>query len=263
VCEDDVEAVAGTPGVQRRLPEGEQIVSLHAGYEHNGVYTDAFLARPAEGTSWPGVVLLSGMGGLTWIQREITRRFARAGFVALSPDYMGGQTPATRAEGLLAKNSLDVSGTIERLAGAAAFLRSLPWLGSDAVGIMGFCLGGGLVLLALGRTDVFDAGVVYHHSLFPDVRELEGIDCRIQCHYGTEDHSTPRDEVEAFTGAMDRLGKDYELHWYEGMGHSFAQITPDADVPEAQLRATDESYERSFTFLKDELAGSGRSVAGG
>ncbi|MCH8139713.1 MAG: NIPSNAP family protein, partial [Proteobacteria bacterium] len=98
------------------IADGERIVSLHAGYETDGVYTNAFLARPVDGKPRPGVVLLSGMGGLTWTQREITRRYARAGFVALSPDYMGGQLPANRTEGLFAKNSLDVTAAVEELA---------------------------------------------------------------------------------------------------------------------------------------------------
>ncbi len=236
--------------------DGEHIISLHAGYETDGVYTDGFLARPADGQVCPGVVLLSGMGGLTWVQREITRRYARAGFIALSPDFMGGQKPANRAQGLHAKNSLDVKAAVEVIAGGAAFLRSLPWVETKGkVGIMGFCLGGGLALLAAGRTDAFQAGVIYHQSLFPDMRELEGITCKLQCHYGTEDHSTPRVEVEAYIQALDRLEKSYELHWYEGEGHSFAQITPDADVPDTQRKASDLSYGRSFEFLKKELGG--------
>lgn len=237
--------------------DGETIISLHAGYEHKGVFTDGFLARPADASGpRPGVVLLSGMHGLSWTQREITRRYARAGFVALSPDYMGGQHPESHSKALHAKNSLDVAPVVDALAGGAAFLRSLPWVGAQGkVGIMGFCLGGGLVLLACARTDVFDAGIVYHHSLFPDPRELGGITCRLQCHNGTADHSTPRDEVEAFTRELDRLGKPYELHWYEGMPHSFAQIAPDADVPPARRAASDLSYQRSFEFFHRELGG--------
>lgn len=245
-----------TGTAQAATGEGELIISLHAGYETNGVYTNAFLARPADAKQCPGVVLLSGMHGLSWTQREITRMYARAGFVALSPDYMGGKLPETRTEALLAKNSLDVGPVVEALAGGAAFLRTLPWVGAQGkVGIMGFCLGGGLVLLACARTTVFDAGVVYHQSLFPDMRELAGITCNLQCHYGTNDHSTPREEVEAFTKAMDRLGKPYDLHWYENMPHSFAQITPDADVPPARRAASDLSYKRSFEFFHRELSG--------
>lgn len=234
--------------------DGDCIVSLHAGYETKGVYTDAFLARPADGLVRPGVVLLSGMGGLTWTQREITRLCARAGFVALSPDFMLGQQPPNRVQALHAKNSLDVNAAVDQIAGATAFLHSLPVVGPKGkVGILGFCLGGGLALLAAGRTDAFQACVVYHQSLFPDVRELANINCKLQCHYGTEDHSTPPPEVEAFTQALDRFGKTYEVQWYEGMGHSFAQITPDADVPPAQRSATDLSYARSFEFLHREL----------
>jgi carboxymethylenebutenolidase len=199
-------------------------------------------------------VLLSGMHGLSWTQRELTRMYARAGFVALSPDYMGGQLPGSRTDALLAKNSLDVNPIVEQLAGGAAFLRNLPFVGADGkVGIMGFCLGGGLVLLAVARTNAFQAGIVYHQSLFPDVRELGGISCKLQCHYGTDDHSTPPEEVAAFTKALDRLGKSYEIHWYEGMGHSFAQIAPDADVPPARRAAADLSHARSFEFFRREL----------
>ena len=42
--------------------DGEYIVLLHTGYEAKGVYMDAFLARPADGPTRPGVVLLSGTG---------------------------------------------------------------------------------------------------------------------------------------------------------------------------------------------------------
>lgn len=239
-----------------KLPQSDgHIFSLHAGYETDGIYTNGFLARPAEGTGLPGVVLLSGMGGLTWTQREITRRYARAGFVALSPDFMGEEMPPSRADRLLAKNSLDFNDATRRIIGGAAFLRQLPWVGSEGkVGIMGFCLGGGLALLAPARSDAFAAAVIYHQSLFPDERELENIHCKLQCHYGTEDHSTPREEVDAFTQALDRLGKDYECHWYEGMGHSFAQVAPDADLPDARRAASDLSYTRSFEFLHAELA---------
>src|SRR5262245_55876470 len=150
----------------------ERIVSLHAGYQTaDGDYVDGFVARPVDGTPRPGVVLLSGMYGLAWTQREITRMYARAGFVALSPDFMGGQHPGNQPEALHAKNSVDVNRAVSQIAAGADFLRSLPWVGpSGQIGIMGFCLGGGLALLACARSRNFQAGVIYHQSLFPDQR---------------------------------------------------------------------------------------------
>jgi carboxymethylenebutenolidase len=154
-----------------------------------------------------------------------------------------------------------VNKAVGDIAAAAGFLRSLPSVGADgSVGIVGFCLGGGLALLALARTTMFRAGIVYHHSLFPDNRELKGIACKLQCHYGTNDRSTPKEEVDSFTKALDHHGVSYEIHWYEGMGHSFAQVPPDADLPSARRSAADLSHARCLEFLNREL-GTGRPLS--
>ena len=121
-----------------------RIVSLHAGYDGPNGFVDGYVGRPADGAQHPGLVVVSGMGGLNWFQREMTRTFARAGFVALSPDLFDGALPEGRATQLRYKNSLDVGRTVENLSAGADFLRSLPWTPDDGpVGIVGFCLGGG------------------------------------------------------------------------------------------------------------------------
>jgi carboxymethylenebutenolidase len=230
------------------------IIAMHSGYEADGQYVDAFLARPVNGEPAPGVVLLSGMGGLTATQRAITREYARAGFVALAPNYMGAELAGNYAAALHAKNSLDMNAVVEQIVAGAAFLQSLPWIGPDGkVGVMGFCLGGGLALLAAARSDGFDAVVVYHHSVFPDERELAHIGCPILGHYGTDDHSTPREEVEDFRSSLEHLGKQHELHWYEGMPHGFAQVPSTADLPSERRSAVEVARARSFAFLQREL----------
>ncbi len=243
------------------MAKATRIVSMHSGYETNGVYTDGFLARPSSGTGLPGVVLLSGMGGMTWTQREITRHFARAGFVAMSPDFMGESLDG-HAQRLRAKNALDVDHATKQIIGAAAFLRGLPWVGPKGrVGILGFCLGGGLAILAAARSKEFQSAVIYHHSLFPDERELDTFDCPMQYHIGTNDHSTPKDEIDAFSAAMAARGKTFELNWYKDMEHSFAQIAPDAKVSAPRRAATDLSYDRSFAFFHRTLGKKSKAKA--
>ena len=83
----------------------QRILSLHAGYESTEGFVDGYVARPADSATHPGLVVISGMGGLNWFQREITRTFARAGFVAVSPDLFNGELPEGRATQLLYKNS--------------------------------------------------------------------------------------------------------------------------------------------------------------
>ena len=51
------------------------------------------------------------------------------------------------------------------------------------------------------------------------------------------------------------------LERFRWMPHSFAQITPDADVPPARKAASDLSYERSFEFLHRVLGSSGKHAS--
>lgn len=232
--------------------EDHKIISLHAGYDHAGETVDGYIARPIAPGTHPAVVLISGMSGLNTFQRDMTRVFARAGFVTLSPDLFDGYSAPDHASALLAKNSLDINLTVERLASGAGWLRQLPWVEDNAeIGVIGFCLGGGLALLTLGRTDAFGAGVIYYQSLFPDPAELGGISKKLLCHYGTADHSTPAEEIDRFRTEIDRLGINSEIHYYEGIGHSF--LNPSQEASANRAEAASLSLERSFRFLHNEV----------
>lgn len=249
----------------RRTPESDPdpdslpLIQQDLTYPGRDGETPAFLARPGAGGPWPAVVLLSGMNGLSRAQKDITRTYAKAGFVALSPDLLGPVAPNRMAR-LLAVNGLDFDRAVDRVLEGVAYLHTLDGVGPDGrIGVMGFSLGGGLALLAAARGPAISAAVIYHQSLYPDPRDLEGIACRLQCHYGSRDRIVIREEVAAFTGALDRLGKSHECHVYEGMKQSFAKIAPDAvsasaDLPEERREAAALSYARSFRFLREELA---------
>jgi carboxymethylenebutenolidase len=235
----------------------ERIIASHAGYDSKDRFINGYVARPAANERRLGVVLLSAMWGLNWTQKELTRTFARAGFVTLSPDLLDGQLPKDRASALLAKTSLDVDRSVNEIVAAAHYLRKLPWVGSQgSLGVVGFCLGGGLALLALARTREFQAGVIYHHSLFPDTEELREISCKILGHYGTTDDTTPREEVESFRNALKKFGKKHEIIYYKGMKHGFVDSPLVKDSSERR-KASARSLTRTYTFLRHELAPKG------
>lgn len=231
----------------------ERIIASHAGYDGKDSFINGYLARPVVNETRPGIILLSAMWGLNWTQKEITRTFARAGFVALSPDLLNGQLPKDRASALLAKTSLDVDRSVDEIVAAAHYLRKLPWVGAQGrLGIVGFCLGGGLALLGLARTREFQAGVIYHHSLFPDAEELRGISCKILGHYGTADDTTPREEVESFRETLKKYGKKHEIIYYKGMKHGFVDSPLLKDSAERRQAAA-RSLARTYKFLHNEL----------
>jgi carboxymethylenebutenolidase len=239
------------------------IISSHAGYNSKNGFINGYLARPAVSERNPAVVLLSAMWGLNWTQRELTRAFARAGFVALSPDLLHGQLPTDRASALLAKTSVDIDEAVEIASAATRYLRKLPWVDKQGrIGVVGFCLGGGLALLSAARTRDFQAAVIYHHSLFPDPLELRGISSPILGHFGTADDTTPRQEVEDFQKTLERYGKKHEIVFYPGMGHGFVD-SPLLKHSKERDKAAANSLNRTYKFLRKELSKKQSAQTGG
>jgi len=230
----------------------EKIVSMHAAYKSGKEVMDGFLSRPYEGGARNAIVLIHGYRGVDDGQRAVTRRFAKQGFSALSPDLFHEQTYTDREACALAKTSLDIAWAVEKIADSVAYLRRLPWVRKKKVAVMGFCMGGGLALYALAKSDVFSAGVIYYQSLFPDPEELRDIDAPLQCHYGTDDANTTATEIKMFREALERFGKKYEIHMYEGAGHAFLNNPQKDDAP--NRKAAEQSVVRTVRWLNKVLA---------
>jgi len=254
-----------TSGTPKKLPQAgaqtpeivsaggpEKIVSMHAAYKSGQEIMDGFLSRPYEGGARSAIVLIHGYRGVDDGQRAVTRRFAKQGFSALSPDLFHEETYTTPETCALAKTSLDIPWAVEKIADSVAYLRRLPCVGKKKVAVMGFCMGGGLALYALAKSNVFSAGVIYYQSLFPDPEELRDIEAPLQCHYGTEDVNTTATEIEMFREALERFGKKYEIHMYKGAGHAFLNNPEKDDRP--NRKAADQSVVRTTRWLKKVLA---------
>jgi len=231
---------------------GERIVSMHAAYKSGKEIVDGFLSRPNDDGPRPAIVLIHGYRGVDDGQRAVTRRFAQEGFVCLSPDLFHGKLFSTPESCAFAKTSLDVRRATEKIVDSVPYLRKLPFVGRKKIAVLGFCMGGGLALYALAKSRSFAAGVIYYQSLFPDPEELKTIRAPLQCHYGTEDANTTPSEIEMFREALDRYGKKYEIHMYEGARHAFLN-NPSGKI-EANKKAAEQSVARTAKWLKKTLA---------
>ncbi|HEY1374735.1 MAG TPA: dienelactone hydrolase family protein [Candidatus Binatia bacterium] len=229
----------------------ERIVSMHAAYKSGKEIVDGFISRPNDCKPRPAIVLIHGYRGVDAGQRAVTRRFAQEGFVCLSPDLFHGKLYSTPESCAFAKTSLDVRRATEKIVDSVPYLRKLPFVGQNKIAVLGFCMGGGLALYALAKSRSFAAGVIYYQSLFPDPEELKTIRAPLQCHCGTEDANTTAAEIEMFRTALDRYGKKYEIHMYEGAGHAFLN-NPSGKI-EANRKAAEQSVARTTKWLKKVL----------
>lgn len=209
-----------------------------------------YLARPAEGGPFPAVVVIQEWWGLDDHIKDLTRRFARENFVALAPDLYHGQVASEPDEARKLVMELDMPAAVKEIQRAIGFLQTQEAVGGDKVGIVGYCMGGGLVLqTALVSSEVGAAVVYYGQPLSPD-RSAE-VKAPILGFYGAEDGSIPVANVEAMRQAFDQAGLENEIHIYEGAGHAFFNDTR----PSYNADAATDAWPRTLAWFRTHLAG--------
>ena len=97
---------------------------------HNGDELEGYRAQPLGGGPYGGVVVIHHMPGYDEATKEITRRFAAHGYLALCPNLYSregfGVSPDDAAAAARAKGGVPDEQLVGDVAGAAAHLRSLP-----------------------------------------------------------------------------------------------------------------------------------------
>lgn len=111
-----------------------------------GPTTPGYLAMPAQAGRFPGIVVIQEWWGLVPHIKDVTERFARGGFVALAPDLYHGQAADEPDEARKLAMALDRERAVQEILAASRFLRSLDEVTPKKIGVVGWCMGGGLAL---------------------------------------------------------------------------------------------------------------------
>ena len=226
----------------------------HIEFPSNGDTGAGYLAVPGGGAGGTaGVLVLQEWWGLV---EQITRtcdRFAEAGFTALAPDlYHGNSVPLTEPdEAAKAMMAMEMGRAATDLSGAVDEL--LRRTGRDAVGVVGFCMGGGLALvLATRRPDAVKAVVpAYGVIPWPDAQpDYSVMTAAVLGHAAELDDFFTPEAARQLEAELTGFGKDVVFHHYGGVGHAFFND----DRPEAYDEAAAELlWERTVAFLRDRL----------
>jgi carboxymethylenebutenolidase len=145
--------------------------------------------------------------------------------------------------------ALNIAQAETDLRGAVAALRARP--GVTSVGVVGFCMGGQLALLAATTSEDVDACVDFygiHPKIKPDFRKLS---CPVLGLFGEKDESVSPAVVGELVAAVRAAGKDIEHHIYPGVGHAFFND----GRPEVYDRvAADDAWKRALGFFDAHLS---------
>jgi carboxymethylenebutenolidase len=162
-----------------------------------------------------GIVVIHEIFGR---QPEIDRvvdRFGGAGYAAVGPDFFAGAWKPVCIRRALATIGSGEGPMAERIDEARRWLCERTSVAPERVGVIGFCLGGGLAL-AVGRR--FGA-VSTNYGDLPPAEVLRESPPVIAC-YGGRDRMFRRN-AERLRERMDALAKPAEIHVFPSVGHSF------------------------------------------
>lgn len=210
---------------------------------------------PADGGG-PGVVLIQEWWGLVPTITRLCDRFAAEGFSALAPDlYHGRSVPTSEpdeADKLMM--ALNAAQAAEEMRGAIDFLLGDPAATSERVGVVGFCMGGGLALvLACHSPDLVGAcapyyGLIPWKSAEPDWSRLA---CPVHGHYAELDSMFGPPAVAELSATLSELDKDAHFTIHQGCDHAFVND----DRPEVYNRAEAEAaLSETFAFFGSTLS---------
>ncbi|MGL5830321.1 MAG: dienelactone hydrolase family protein [Angustibacter sp.] len=166
---------------------------------------------------WPGIVMVHEAIGVTDVMRRQVERMTRAGYLVLMPDlFTEGGPRRCLVSTLRALSTGEGRAFVDIETARSELARRADCTG--AVGVVGFCMGGGFALLAARRGFAVSS---VNYGRLPEELDAALIGaCPVVGSYGGEDRSL-RGAADRLDAALDRAGIAHDVRVYPEAGHSF------------------------------------------
>ena len=213
--------------------------------------TEAFVAWPTGTAPAPAVIVVHEWWGLDAHIKDVARRLARQGYVAIVPDLYHGKVAEDPERAHELMRGLEDSRVMAELDAARAWLRAQPRCARTRRGVIGFCVGGGISLRYALRGSDLSAAVMFYGPPETDADKLASLKSPLQGHFGADDEGIGPDRVQAFSAALRKAGKEAEIYQYSGAGHAFMH----EGLPSYQADAARVAWARTLAFFQKYLKG--------
>src|SRR5436853_2585570 len=205
-------------GLRRRgvMTQVAQMTSFQSGSRQ----LEGYMAHPEGDGPFPGIVVIHEIYGLNENMKEISRRFAAQGYVALAVDLFAGRNRAIcmfRLMGGLLLNSLNNS-SIHDLKAALTFLSEQPGVDDSRLGAVGYCMGGSYAIAWACTDDRLKAIAPYYAG---NPRPLKAVarSCPVVGSYPEKDFTaSPGRKLEL---KLNQEKIPHNIKFYPGAKHSF------------------------------------------
>ena len=194
----------------------------------------------------PAVIVIQEWWGLNEHIKDVARRFAQAGYAALAPDLYHGIVTTEPNEARKQAIALDTLNAVGEIGQAIAYLQAQDFV-SGGTGIVGFCMGGGLVFQSAANLDSVSAGTGFYGSPL-NAEQARQVSAPILSFLGTAD-SIPVSSFEAMHAVFDENNIENHFQLYDGAQHAFFNDTR-ASYDEA---AASDAWQRTLAWFEQHL----------
>jgi carboxymethylenebutenolidase len=209
----------------------------------------AYVARPKEEKPYAAVVVIHENRGLNAHIEDVTRRAAKAGYLAIAPNALAplGGTPANEDEARTKFQQLKPEDNLQN------FIKVFDYLATrkDCNGIygcVGFCWGGAMSNNLAVNVPALKAAVPFYGRQ-PSADDVSKMKAAIQLHYGGLDERVNAG-IPAYEEALKKNNITYELYIYEGAQHAFHNDTAPTRYNEAAAQL---AWQRTLDFFAKHL----------
>lgn len=231
--------------------DDDRISAQDVSYPGAGVEMKGYLVTPKSASGPLGsVIVIHENRGLNEHIRDVARRVALEGFIALAPDFLSpeGGTPSDEEKARQMFSGLDMGKTVANAEATRVWLAERDGA-NGKVGAVGFCWGGGLVNRLATKSQALNAGVAYYGQQ-PAAADVPAIKAPLMLHYGGLDERINAG-IPDYRKALEANGKTFEIFVYDGVNHAFNNDTSSARYDKA---AADLAWGRTIAFFKKNLA---------
>ncbi|MBI3989360.1 MAG: dienelactone hydrolase family protein [candidate division NC10 bacterium] len=235
------------------MPEG--LATSMVEFRSDGVTVIGYLARPKAVGTYPGVIVVQEWWGLNDHIKDIARRLAQEGYIALAPDLyssLGHQVTTDPNQAGQLMRSLRQEDGLKDLNAAVRHLKAIEGVEKERIGVIGFCMGGTYaLLLPCHNKDIKAAAPFYGQIPSPD-DPLKNLACPVLYLYGEEDGWITMQDVNRLREALKRYHKSGEVVTYLGCPHAFFNDTRKDVYREREAR---DAWGKVLRFFEQHLKG--------
>ncbi len=230
-----VALLPATVTAQEAIALVQAVESGDAEVPSGGQAYQSYLAAPADGGPYPGIVLIHSFNGLEAGYKTMVDQFAARGFVVLAVGWQTFERQPSDATMLQLVND------------SVAFLSARGDVDASRLGLTGFCAGGRYTMLLLPQIDSLRAGVAWYGFPYggdtPPANYIDQLDAPMLIIHGTADEPSPIADIYQYATDLAAANADFELKVYSGKPHGFM-------VQNGEL-ATDDAAVDAFNQMVD------------